>query len=150
VVKPKVVKALFKSAVRFGGGGWGKNSGRIGVNIPAALCSPKLREEFFINATLRVLISLDPKTDTQPAIPGLDDEYPSVEITVKVNRYSTNATDISFSMTFDSASMDAAFLKTISHAAGSLYILKVTANEDGSAMAADEDAGDDEDSGDDE
>ena len=108
----KSPKALFKASVRYGGGGWGKNSGRLGVKIPASICSSKVRDELFVNATLRVLISLDPETE-QPAIPGLENEYPALEITVKVNQYSTNDSDVSFGMTFDSNAMDAAFLKPI-------------------------------------
>lgn len=139
----KSTKALFKASVRYGGGGWGKNSGRLGVKIPASICSSKVRDELFVNATLRVLISLDPETE-QPAIPGLENEYPALEITVKVNQYSTNDSDVSFGMTFDSNAMDAAFLKTVSHAPGSLYVMSVTANEDGKADVADDTKDEDE------
>ena len=147
MVKQKAIKPLFKASVRFGGGGWGKNSGRLGVKIPASICSSRIRDELFVNATLRVMISLDPETE-QPAIPGLENEYPALEITVKVNQYSTNDSDVSFGMTFDSNAMDAAFLKTVSHAPGSLYVLSVTANEDG--KPADADDKDDEDESEDE
>lgn len=139
----KSVKPLFKASVRFGGGGWGKNSGRLGVKIPVSLCSSKVRDELFVNATLRVVISLDPETE-QRAIPGLENEYPTTEITVKVTQYSASDSDISFGMSFDSNAMDAAFLKTVSHAAGSLYVLSVTANEDGKTNRANEDADDSE------
>jgi hypothetical protein len=144
VSKQKTVKPLFKAAVRYGGGGWGKQSGRLGVKIASSLCTPKIRDELFVNATLRVVISLDPQTGDQPAIPGLENEYPTTEITVKVNQYSTNDSDVSFGMTFDAAQMDAAFLKAVSHAPGSLYVLSVTANEDGAAAADTEDEEDDE------
>lgn len=127
----KQQKALFRAAVRFGGGGWKKNSGSLGCKIPASVCSSKIRDEYFVNATLRVVISLDPETDKQPVIPGLEQEHPAIEITVKVNQYSANGSDVSFSMSFDSAAMDAAFLKVVSNAPGSLYILSVAANEDG-------------------
>jgi hypothetical protein len=138
VVVAKKIQSLFKSAVRYGGGGWGKNSGRLGVRIPAALCTAKIRDDLFVNAKLRVLISLDPETDIQPPIPGLEQEYPSIEIEVKVNQYSTNDSDVSFSMTFAAVDMDAAFLKVISNAPGSLYVLAVAAGEDGNAPVADE------------
>lgn len=139
----KPVKALFKASVQYGGGGWGKTSGRLGVKIPASICSSKIRDELFVNATLRVLISLDPETQ-QPPIPGLENEYPVTEITVTVNQYSTNDSHVSFGMKFDSNAMDAVFLKTVAHAPGSLYVLSVTANEDNTTSSADEDVEADE------
>ena len=144
MAKSKTVKPLFKAAVRYGGGGWGKQSGRLGVKIASSLCTPKIRDELFVNATLRVLISLDPQTDDQPALPGLENEYPTTEITVKVNQYSTNDSDVSFGMTFDAAQMDAAFLKAVSHAPGSLYVLSVTANEDSRTTEHDQEDEEDE------
>lgn len=143
MAKSKVIKALFKAAVRYGGGGWGKTNGRLGVKIASKLCTSSTRDELFLNATLRVIISADPLTDTNPPLPGMSDEYPTVEITVKVNQYSTSDSEVSFGMTFDSNDMDAAFLKMISHAAGSLYVLSVTANADGNAAPEEEEDGED-------
>lgn len=138
------VKALFRASVKFGGGGYGKNTARLGCKVPAAICGAKLRDEYFVNSSLRVLISLDPNTDDKPPLAGMEDEFATCEITVKVNQYSTNDSDITFSMTFGKDEMPAEFLQAVSHSNGSLYILSVTANEDGSKKSADEDA-DDED-----
>jgi len=132
-------KPLFKAAVRFGSGGWGKNSGKLGVKIPSSICNSRIRDEYLVNATLRVIISLDPKTDEQPVLTGMD-AFPNVELQVKVNQYSTNNSDVSFGMAFDRSHMDAEFLKLAAHAPGSLYIMEAKANEDG----AGDDAGDDE------
>lgn len=143
MAKKKPIKALFKAAVRFGGGGYGKQSARIGCKIPAAVCTAKLRDEYFVNASLRVILSLDPKTDEQPVLDGMEGEYPTVEVQVKVNQYSTNDSDVSISMTFDKTAIPAEFLQTLSHANGSIYILSVTANEDGTTSEADDDAEDD-------
>lgn len=134
----KQVNALFRAAVRFGGGGYGKNSARLGVKVPAAMCNAKLRDEFFVNASLRVLVSLDPNTDDKPPLTGMEDEFAVVELAVKVNQYSTNDSDITFSMTFGKDEMPAEFLQAVSHSNGSLYILSVTANEDGSHKSADD------------
>lgn len=141
----KKIKSLFKAAVRYGGGGFGKNSARLGCKIPAAVCKSDLRGEYFVNATLRVVISLDPQLDTAPPLAGMEEEFESVELTVKVNQYSINDTDIGFSMTFGKTDMPATFLQSISHAAGSLYILSVTSNEDGRHEEADYDSEDSED-----
>ena len=141
--RPKQIKSLYKAAVRFGGGGWGKNTGRLGVKVAASLCNSKIREEFFVNASLRVIISLDPETDKVSVIAGLEDEYQQIEIDVKVNQHSTNDSDVSFGMTFNSTEMDANFLKMVSHAPGSLYILTVKANEDGTTTTAEDDEDED-------
>lgn len=143
--------ALYRAAVRFGGGGYGKNTARLGCKIPAAVCGPKIREEYFVNATLRVLVSLDPETDNQPPINEINDAFADCEVTVKVNQYSTNDSDVGFSMTFGKTDMPAEFLQAVSHSNGSLYILSVTTNEDGKTTEADDVEPDDEDSsGDDE
>jgi hypothetical protein len=123
------VKALFRASVKFGGGGYGKNTARLGCKVPAALCGAKLRDE---------------------PLTGMDDEFATCEITVKVNQYSTNDSDITFSMTFGKDEMPAEFLQAVSHSNGSLYILSVTANEDGSQKSADEDADDEDDTEDEE
>lgn len=146
----KKVNALFRASVKFGGGGYGKNSARLGCKVPSAICSPKLRDEFFVNSELQVLISLDPNTDDKPPLDGMDDEFPVVEMTVKVNQYSTNDSDIGFSMTFGKSDMPADFLQAVSHANGSLYILGVTANEDGSTQVADDPDEDEDDESEDE
>jgi len=145
------VNALFRASVKFGGGGYGKNTARLGCKVPAAICGAKLRDEFFVNSSLRVLISLDPNTDDKPALQGMDDDFATCEMTVKVNQYSTNDSDITFSMTFGKTDMPAEFLQAVSHSNGSLYILSVTTNEDGKTTEADDVEPDDEDSsGDDE
>ena len=141
----KTVQALFRSSCKFGGGGYGKNSARLGVKIPAAICVPKYRDEFFVNATLRVVLSLNPRTDDEPVLEGLEiEEFPAVELMVKVNQYSLNDSDVGFSMTFGKADIPAEFLQTISHASGSIYILKVSSNEDGTAEIDDDDEDDSE------
>jgi hypothetical protein len=144
------VNALFRASVKFGGGGYGKNTARLGCKVPAALCGAKLRDEFFVNSSLKVIISLDPNTDDKPPLSGMDDEFACCEMIVKVNQYSTNDSDITFSMTFGKAEMPAEFLQTVSHSNGSLYILSVTANEDGSSKSVDEDSGDEDDESEDE
>lgn len=146
----KKVNALFRASVKFGGGGYGKNSARLGCKVPSAICGPKIRDEFFVNAELKVLISLDPNTDDKPPLDGMEDEFPVVEMTVKVNQYSTNDSDVGFSMTFGKSDMPADFLQAVSHANGSLYILGVTANEDGSTQVADDPDEDEDDESEDE
>jgi hypothetical protein len=140
----KTVKALFKSACRFGGGGYGKNTARIGVKIPSATCGPKIRDDLFVSRTLRVLVSLDPKTDDQPVLPGMQDEFPVVELTVKVSQHSLNDSDVTFSMTFGKEDMPASFLQTVSHANGSLYVLSVIDSDDADDEPDDEPDDDDE------
>jgi len=121
----KKVKALFRASVKFGGGGYGKNTARLGCKIPAAICNSKLRDEYFINRSLHVVISLDPKTDSDPVLDGMED-FACVELkSVKVNQYSTNDSDVTFSMTFGKTDMPSEFLQRISHANGSIYILAV-------------------------
>lgn len=141
----KKVKPLFKAAAKFATGSFGKNTASLGCKIPTAICSSKLRDEYFVNATLRVIISLDPKTDDQPVLGGMEDEFAVVELTVKVNQHSINDSDITFSMSFGKNDMNAEFLQTISHANGSIYILSVTANEDGNTTEAEEPEDDSED-----
>jgi len=135
----EVAQPLYKAACRFTGGGWRKNGGALGVKIPVGLCRSKVRDDLFVSSSLRVRLSQDPTTD-QPQIPGLGDEYRSVELTVKVNTYSASDADITFSMSFDSKEMDAEFLKSISHSAGSIYVLKATADEDAAADEEDDEA----------
>ena len=133
------VKSLFKAAVKFGGGSFGKNTASIGCKIPTAVCSAKLRDEFFVNATLRVILSLDPRTDDQPILEGMESEFRVIELTVKVNSHSINDSDIGFKMSFGKTDMPADFLQELSHANGSVYILKVTANEDGTTAEPESD-----------
>lgn len=139
------VKALYRAAVRFGGGSYGKNSASLGCKIPVAVCGPKMRDEYFVNAKLRVILSLDPKTDDAPVLAGMEDEFPSIELDVKVNQHSINNSDVGFSMAFGKSDVPAEFFRSISHAAGSLYVLKVTANEDGSSVDTEDDSEEDED-----
>jgi hypothetical protein len=94
---------------------------------------------------LRVVLSLNPRTDDEPVLEGLEiEEFPAVELMVKVNQYSLNDSDVGFSMTFGKADIPAEFLQTISHASGSIYILKVSSNEDGTAEIDDDDEDDSE------
>jgi hypothetical protein len=142
------ITALFRTTCKFGGGGYGKKSARLGVKIPAAVCGPKLRDEFFVNSTLRVILSLDPQTDDQPVLEGLeiDHEFPTAEIMVTVSSYSLNDSDVGFSMSFGKTDLPAEFLQTISHASGTIYILTVKANEDGKASDVVDDDDTEEDS----
>lgn len=123
-------ETLFKSTCQFGSGGWNKNGGKLGCKIPAKMMGHNSRENYLVNTRLKVIVSANPETDDVPTLPGMEDAYPSLTLSVKVNQYAVSASHVTFSMGFDRADMPADFLKDIACSAGSLYVLDVSYDED--------------------
>lgn len=130
----QTLESLFKSVVQYTSAGWGKTSAKLGCRISAKKCTARIRDEYLANAALRIVISADPECEAAP-LPGMETAYPSIEVDAKVNQYSANAGEVSFSMSIEREDVPAQFLKDIAHSAGSLFILSVkhdenTAHED--------------------
>lgn len=127
---------LFRATVQYTSAGWGKAAAKLGCRISAKRCTAKIRDEYLANATLRVVISADPECDAAP-LPGMEGTYPHIEVDVKVNQYSANAGEVSFSMSLAREDVPAQFLKDIAHSAGALFILSVKHDEN--SVETDED-----------
>lgn len=130
---------FYKAPCRFGSGSWNKTGGKLSCRIASKMMTPNTRDEFLVNASLQVRLSLDPETNDAPPLPGMGDAYESLTLRVKVTQYSKNSTDVCFSMSFDQADMPAQFLKDIAYSAGSIYVLDVSYLEDKNAEPGDED-----------
>jgi hypothetical protein len=100
-----------------------RNGVTIGCKIPLSRCTDATRQEYFVDRTLTVRISTDSNVGDTPPLPGMEDEYPTIETTVKVSQHSINATHMRFSMGIAAGDIKAEFAAMVSNTPGSLYVL---------------------------
>ena len=121
---------MFAVSCTYGRGGFGKDSGSVGVRFGAEVLTPKNRVHF-IQSTLLVTMSLNPYPPgqgTQP-LPGVAEEYDERTMQVTCRRISLGGADMSVTLKFDKNAMDPEFLALLAGQSGSMIVHEIVAGE---------------------
>lgn len=123
-------KVLFAVSCTYGRGGFGKDSGSVGVRFGAEVLTPKNRVHF-IQSTLLVTMSLNPYPPGQGTVqlPGTEEEYSERTMQVTCRRISLGGADMSVTLKFDKNAMDPEFLASLAGQSGSMIVHEIVSGD---------------------
>lgn len=129
-VPAKPTKVLFAVSCTYGRGGFGKDSGSVGVRFGAEVLNAKNRVHF-IQSTLSVTMSLNPYPPGQGTgqLPGAEEEYSERTMQVTCRRISLGGADMSVTLKFDKGSMDPEFLASLAGQSGSMIVHEIVSGD---------------------
>lgn len=129
-IEPNKLSVMFAVSCTYGRGGFGKDSGSVGVRFGAEVLTPKNRVHF-IQSTLLVTMSLNPYPPGQGTrtLPGAEEEYSERTMQVTCRRISLGGADMSVTLKFDKNAMDPDFLASLAGQSGSMIVHEIVAGE---------------------
>lgn len=128
--KPEQLSVMFAVSCTYGRGGFGKDSGSVGVRFGAEVLTAQNRVHF-IQSTLLVTMSLNPYPPNQGPrmLPGAEEEYSERTMQVTCRRISLGGADMSVTLKFDKNAMDPEFLASLAGQSGSMIVHEIVAGE---------------------